>query len=147
MITEDTVEIEAPAPVVWSVYAQVDRWPEWTASVTSVVPKDGADLAIGRRYAIKQPWLPEVVWEVTEFEHGSGWIWRQRSPGAIAYAVHRVEPRGETGTLVRQRIEQRGPLGSLVGLLIRGLTRRYLALEAQGLKAAAEARFRNAASA
>ena len=35
-------------------------------------------------------------------------------------------------TLVRQRIDQRGPVGVVVGVLMRGLTRRYLDLEGAG---------------
>ena len=35
---------------------------------------------------------------------------------------------------------QGGPLGPVVGFLTRGLTKRYLAMEAAGLKARAEAR-------
>lgn len=42
------------------------------------------------------------------------------------------------GTLVRQRIDQNGMLGALVGRLMRSMTRRYLKLEAQGLKARSE---------
>jgi hypothetical protein len=42
------------------------------------------------------------------------------------------------GTLVRQELDQRGILGSLVGVLMRQMTQRYLALEAQGLKARSE---------
>jgi hypothetical protein len=41
-------------------------------------------------------------------------------------------------TLVRQRIDQRGPIGVAVGALMRRLTKRYLHLEAQGLKARSE---------
>jgi hypothetical protein len=48
---------------------------------------------------------------------------------------------------VRQRIEQRGPLGALVGVMLRRLTRRYLELEAQGLKARSEKQRRRGASA
>ena len=47
---------------------------------------------------------------------------------------------GDRSTLVRQRLEQRGPVGALVGRLMRGMTRRYLELEAQGLKKRSEQR-------
>jgi hypothetical protein len=49
-------------------------------------------------------------------------------------------------TLVRQRIEARGPIGVLVGTITRRLTRRYLELEAQGLRAASEERARHDAA-
>ncbi|MDH4364677.1 MAG: SRPBCC family protein [Acidimicrobiia bacterium] len=140
MITESSIEIEASAEVVWRIFSQVERWPKWTASVGRVTPLDGPDLAVGRRYEILQPRFPRLVWTVTELDTGRGWIWRQRSPGSTALAVHEVVPLGGgRRTLVRQRIDQRGPGGLLVGFLSRRLTRRYLAMEAEGLKRASEA--------
>ena len=64
---ERSVEIDAPARVVWDVFTDVERWPEWTASVTRIEALDGGELAVGKRFAIKQPRLPRLVWEVTEF--------------------------------------------------------------------------------
>ncbi len=139
MITESSIEIEASPEVVWRVFADVERWPAWTASVRRVTPLDGADPAVGRRFEIRQPRFPRLVWTVTELDPGRGWTWRQRSPGATTLAVHEVLPLdGGRRTLVRQRIDQRGPAGVLVGLLSRGLTRRYLTMEAEGLKQASE---------
>ncbi len=116
MITECGVEIDAPAVVVWDVFSDVERWPEWTASVTRLVALDGPGLAVRKRFAIKQPRMPKLVWEVTDVTPGVAWTWVQRSP------------------------DQRGPVGALVGLFMRGMTRRYLALEADGLKASSERR-------
>ena len=62
MITERSIEIEAPAAVVWSVFTDAERWPEWTASVDSVVALDGPGIAVGRRFEIKQPRFPRLVW-------------------------------------------------------------------------------------
>jgi uncharacterized membrane protein len=122
---------------VWDVFSDVERWPEWTASVKSLAALDGP-LAVGKRFAIKQPRMSKLVWKVTEIDPGSSWTWEQRAPGAFASARHDVIPQSGGGTLVRQRLEQRGPLGALVGRLMTGMTKRYLQLEAQGLKARSE---------
>ena len=147
MITESSVEIAAPATTVWAVFADVERWPEWTDSVDRLVALDGPDLAVGRRFEITQPRLPKLVWEVTELDQGAGWTWQQRSPGGLTLAVHEVVAQAPDRTLVRQRIDQRGPVGVVVGLLMRGLTRRYLEMEGQGLKERSEQRHRVAPSA
>ena len=140
MITEGRVEVAASAAAVWSVFADVERWPEWTASVDRLVALDGPGLEVGKRFAISQPRFPRLVWEVTEVDPGAAWTWRQRSPGGTTIAVHEVVALGADRTLVRQRIDQRGPVGVLVGLLVRPLTRRYLDMEARGLKARVEGR-------
>jgi uncharacterized membrane protein len=138
MITEDSVEIDAPAQLVWEVFSDVQRWPEWTASVTSLVGKDGANLAVGKRFSIKQPGMSKFVWRVTEIDHGSSWTWVQRSPGVLVTARHWVTTRPGGRTLVRQQLEQRGVLGALVGRMMIKKTKRFLELEAQGLKARSE---------
>jgi len=138
MFTEHSVEIDAPAELAWEVFSDVERWPEWTASVTSLVALDGPRLAAGKRFAIKQPRMSKLVWKVTEVDPGGSWTWEQRSPGAVAYARHNVLPLPGGRTLVRQQIDQRGVLGALVGRLMVTMTRRYLDLEALGLKNRAE---------
>ncbi len=65
MITEDAIEIDAPPTLVWQVFSDVESWPEWTASVTRLSAVDGPGLAVGKRFEIKQPRLPKLVWEVT----------------------------------------------------------------------------------
>ena len=108
--------------------------------MTQIEALDGPGLAVGKRFAIKQPRMPRLVWEISTLEPGASWTWRQGSPGGLTLAVHEVVPLGPERTLVRQRIDQRGPVGTLVGALMRGLTRRHLAMEAAGLKARCEHR-------
>ncbi len=138
MLIEDSVEIDAPAALVWEVFTEVQRWPEWTDSVTSLVGLDGSGLAVGRRFAIKQPGMQKLIWQVTALEPGTSWTWVQRSPGVHVAANHEVVAQPGGRTLVTQQLDQAGVLGSLVGRLMATKTKRFLALEAQGLKARSE---------
>jgi uncharacterized membrane protein len=140
MITDSSIAIDAPPSVVWETFADVERWPAWTASVTSLRALDGADLETGARFEIKQPRFPRLTWTVTEVDPGRSWTWRSKTVGNTTLASHWVEAQADGSTLVRQRIDQRGPGGVLFGVLFRGLTRKYLALEGEGLKAASERR-------
>jgi uncharacterized membrane protein len=138
MIMEDSIEIDAPPQLVWDVFSDVEHWPDWTASVTSLVGRDGPALDVGKRFAIKQPGMSKLVWKVTEIDPGSSWTWVQRSPGVLVSARHDVVAQPGGRTLVRQRLDQRGVLGGLLGRLMVKKTKRFLELEAQGLKARSE---------
>src|SRR5262249_50688801 len=119
---------------VWAVLTDVERWPEWTASMTSVAYVKGSSIAVGSRARIKQPRLPEVLWEVTEVEPGQSFSWQAGSAGITTLATHRLTPEPAGGVSVHLGIRQRGPLAWLVGLLTAGMTRRYVGMEAEGLK-------------
>lgn len=144
MITDCAIEIDASPALVWDVFTDVERWPEWTASVTRLTAVDGPGLAVGKRFEIKQPRLPKLVWEVTDVREGtegperSSWTWEQRSPGGRAIACHEVIAQLGGRTLVRQRLDQQGPIGALIGRVMHATTKRYLDLEAKGLKARSE---------
>ncbi len=138
MITRASVDIAAPAERVWQVFTDVQQWPTWTASVSSLEPLDGPAIAVGHRFRIKQPRMPVLVWEVTGVDPGRSWTWAVHSSGATTSASHEVSPRGASACTVTQVIDQRGVLGAIVAVLMRRLTRRYLALEGSGLKSASE---------
>ena len=138
MITSGTVSIDAPADLVWNVFIDVEHWPEWTASVTRLTGLDGPELAVGRRFEIDQPRLPTLRWEVTEVVPGSSWTWVQRSPGGVTAARHDVVKTTEGTSVVRQELDQRGFVGVTVAVLMRRMTKRYLTMEGQGLKARCE---------
>lgn len=138
MFSEDQITIDAPRQLVWDVFTDVEHWPDWTASVTSLVGLDGPKLGLGKRFAIKQPGMQKLVWQVTEIEPGTSWTWVQRSPGVLVSARHDVTPGPAGRTVVRQQLDQGGFLGALVGRLMANKTKRFLRLEAQGLKARSE---------
>lgn len=147
MITKTEKEIAAPADVVWRVFSDVERWPEWTESVSTLTALDGPELRPGARFQIHQPRFPRLVWKVTAVEPGSSWTWVTRSPGATTTATHNVRAAGPDRTVVGQVLDQRGPLGGLVARLMAGTTRRYLEMEAAGLKARSEEHRRDDAAA
>lgn len=137
MYAEKVVKISAPTARVWDVISDVERWPEWTASVTSVRRLDEGPLRVRSRARIQQPRLPPVTWTVTEVLPGESFTWVASAPGVRTTATHRVRP-DASGSVVTLMLDQAGPVGALFGRLTAGLTRRYLAMEAAGLRARAE---------
>jgi uncharacterized membrane protein len=138
MMTERVIDIDAPADVVWRVFSDVEKWPAMTESVTSLTALDGADLAMGRAYAIKQPKLPKATWRVTALTPAQSWEWTYAAPGNTTIGIHEVTAIGENRTRVRQAIVQKGIVGALIGKAMRSLTERYLDMEGAGLKKLAE---------
>ena len=82
MHAEDSIEINAPAEIVWRVYRDVERWPEWTASMDEITFVRGDALEDGAAVRIKQPRLPRVSSRRAVRGCGSpGRPGRSRSPG------------------------------------------------------------------
>jgi uncharacterized membrane protein len=131
-----SIEIDAPIDVVWSVFTDVERWPTWASSFTSVELIDGP-MRLGAKARIRQPRLPTVVWEVTQWEPGRSWTWTATTPGARTDASHVLTRAGDR-TIAEQTIVPSGVLGRLAAFMWRSLTRRYLAVEAAGLKQRSE---------
>ena len=127
-----TVDIPAPPDRVWAVIADVERWPEWTPTVSRIQRRDPGPLAVGSRALIRQPKLPPAMWRVSELHEGQGFTWATRSPGVCVEAEHRVDPTAN-GSRATLSVRFTGWLGPLVARLTRNLNQRYLALEAQGL--------------
>jgi uncharacterized protein YndB with AHSA1/START domain len=128
-----SIDIDASPDRVWAVLSDVERWPEWTASMTEVKRLDATGFGVGSRVRIKQPKLPATVWRVTSFEPGRSFDWVASGPGARTVARHIIAPQ-DGGSTVTLSIDQSGVLGSLIGLLLTGMTRRFFEMEAQGLK-------------
>jgi uncharacterized membrane protein len=128
------IEIAAPAEKVWAVMTDVERWPEWTPSVTDVERLDAGPFGIGSRARIRQPRLPAAVWTVTDAEMGRHFEWRNATPGLKTVASHRIEPQAANDCRVTLTLGWMGLLAPLVRLALGRLSSRYVEMEAEGLK-------------
>ncbi len=136
---ERVIEIAAPPERVWAAMSDVERWPEWTASVTSVERLDGGPFGVGSRARVRQPRFPAAVWTVTALEPGRSFAWQSPAPGLLSVGVHTVDPVGDSAARVTLSLTWSGPLAPAMRLLVGRLSRRYVAMEAQGLKRRCEA--------
>lgn len=136
---ELSIAIDAPPGHVWTVLTDVERWPEWTASMTSVTYIGGDRLALGSRVRIKQPRMPALEWEVTEFAPQQSFSWLAKSGGITTLGLHHLTPGLASGVTVRFGLRQSGSLAWLIGLLTSSMTCRYVRMEAEGLKRRCEA--------
>jgi uncharacterized membrane protein len=132
------VNIDAPPQRVFAVLHDVERWPEWTSTMTSVRRLDQGPFAIGSSARVRQPKLLPAVWRVTELENERCFTWVTSTPGLRMKAVHRIEPRGN-GSRVELSFELSGLISPIVSRLYGGMIERYIATESQGLKLRSEA--------
>lgn len=131
------VEIHATADRVWGVLSDVERWREWTASISRINLYTGSPIEVGSRAIVKQPRFPAAQWLVTDVEPGRGFVWVSIGPGLTVTARHEIEPIAD-GCRVTLSLEYSGFMARLVLRFTRGITERYVAMEAAGLKTRAE---------
>jgi uncharacterized membrane protein len=134
---EKTIEIDAPQQRVWDVLTDIEAWPQRIETVDEVELLTPAPIAKASKVRLKQPKLPEGTWDVTAWDAPSYFEWTQKSTG-ITSVAGRVEALGERRARLTLTLDMRGFLIP-VAFFYRGLTNRYMNLEAEGMKRAAEA--------
>jgi uncharacterized membrane protein len=135
---ETTVQIDAPAEAAWATLLDVQRWPEWTESMRDVRWLDDDGLRVGARARIKQPGSPALTWTVTELDAGRAFAWEAASVGVRTLGTHVLSPAGADRSTLTLGLRQTGALARLIGALTGARTRRFVQMEADGLKRAAE---------
>jgi hypothetical protein len=150
-----TIEVGVPAPVLWQAVADVEHWPEWTPTMNDITwltgPAAGSPdsagptgstgpLVIGGQARVRQPRLPELVWEVTDVRPGESFTWRTRSTGVTAIATHEITVLTPERCELTLGLAQTGPMAAIAGFLTGRKVRYNLQQEAEGLKRYAEVR-------
>jgi uncharacterized membrane protein len=136
---ETSIDIDAPQQRVWDVVSDIEAWPERIETVDTVELLTPAPLAKGSRVRLRQPKLPEGTWDITAWEAPSFFEWTQKTSGVTSVAGHRVEALGPGRARLTLTLDMSGLMFAIVGRFYKDLTNRYMRLEAEGMKRAAEA--------
>jgi len=133
------VEIKVSPARVWSVLLEVERWPEWTTSVTRVQRMDIGPLTLGSRTRLWQPGLMPAVWQVTSLDEKRRlFVWTTHTFGIKIVARHQLEAVG-AHSRVTLSLNYSGLLGAIMARIYRDVNWDFIAREANGLRARCEA--------
>lgn len=149
---ERSFSVSATPDVVWSVMADVEHWHTWTESIRSIEIVDGTDSAnstdqadsanamgLGSTATVRQPGFPAATWTVTEWVPGCSFTWESPAPGLHSVGVHAVHADTDNTSTVTLAIHQTGVMSGLMGVLFGRRSRRFVDMEADGLRARVEA--------
>ena len=135
---EKTIEIDASQQRVWDVLSDLEAWPRRIETVDVVELLTPAPITKGSQVRLKQPKLPEGTWDITVWDAPSYFERTQKTGGVTSVAGHRVEALSEGLARLALALDMRGSLIPVIALFYKGLTNRYMNLEAEGMKRAAE---------
>jgi uncharacterized membrane protein len=133
-----TTTVGAPPEELWRLFTDLERWPELTRSMREVHRLDSGPLHVGSEADVRQPGLPKSRWRVTDLDPGRSFTWETSAPGVTTSADHIVRADGQ-GSEITIALRQHGPLAALTVALTRRRVRRYVSMEAEGFRRAAEA--------
>jgi ligand-binding SRPBCC domain-containing protein len=130
--------IDAGVDSVWKLVSDLTRWDHMLPTMQQVTRSDAeGPIGVGARFEVRQPGLPKAVYEITEWEPGSGFTWVSSSPGVRTTATHRL--RAEQGrTRLTLGITWAGPLSGIVRVVFGAKTRRMVRQEADTFASLAE---------
>lgn len=137
--------IDATPADAWAVLTDIERWPEWTDTITRMSAEAGAPLGIGARVHVESPDGRKTEWTVTEFDEPRSLTWQMRpAAGVIVSSGHTIVPEGD-GARVTFVVSTRGWVGRILAPLVDRQLRPNLESEVAGFKMRAEDRARSAA--
>jgi uncharacterized membrane protein len=127
---EVTIDVDAPADLVWQTISDVEKWPDWTPTMTGIRRLDDGPLRVGSTALVRQPRQPARTWTVTELTDGRSFTWVSTSRGLRLTAGHVVADGAVTLTFAAA-----GPLAPLAWLIAGRAVRQAVTTEATSLRA------------
>jgi uncharacterized membrane protein len=133
-----TVDIAAPAAVVFGLTTDIESWPRMMPTVTSVERLDGGPLQRGSRARLKQPGQRATIWTVTGVDADRCFVWEGKLMGVRTVATHTVTTTS-TGCTNELGLELLGRGAGVLSALIGRSLRRVLETENSCFRREAEA--------
>lgn len=134
-----TDTIAARPADAWAVLVDVERWPDWTASMREITRLDSGPLRLGSTARVRQPTGRPMIWTVTELDSERSFTWTASTPGIRFTGYHQLTPAG-SGVQAVLTFTLTGPMAWLGRMLAGSRIRRYVDMEADGLKRQSEHR-------
>lgn len=130
-------DIAATPAAVWAVLADMEHWPQWTASMRSVTRLDSGPLGLDSKVRVVQPGLLPAVYTITAWEPARKFDWASSAPGVHIVAGHVIEPEAN-GCRITLSIHFGGLFGGIAGMLFSSRIHRFMTMEGEGLKQRSE---------
>jgi carbon monoxide dehydrogenase subunit G len=130
---EVSTTVDAPADQVWDAVRDVEKWSDWTPTVTEIRVHGGGALKLGTVATVRQPKQPAREWTVTELVDGRSFTWTSKGPGLRFSANHTVTTT-DGKTHVELTFSVAGPLAPLATVLAGKAIRWAVDTEAASLK-------------
>ncbi|MGV7221928.1 MAG: SRPBCC family protein [Nitrospinales bacterium] len=118
MIIENKILIDASQELIWEATIDIESWPTWWPGMEKIVREDNGGFDVGSSALIKQKFMPETRWVVTEMNPGYCFTWITNNIGIEMIATHKINSNAAevSSTL---KVEMNGLLVSLLGFLIK----------------------------
>lgn len=137
VLITDQIFIATTPERLWTITADVERWPATTPTISSVVLQD-SPIELGSRALVTQPRLRPATWTVTVFDAPTDFAWQRRLLGTVMTGSHRILS-VEGGVLNVLSIELEGALGAVLGMLLKRSLLKTIRTENLGFRRFAEA--------
>ncbi|MEQ1519160.1 MAG: SRPBCC family protein [Usitatibacteraceae bacterium] len=130
---ESTVDIDAPLARVWETIIDIERWPEWTTTVSDAKVRGGGKLQADSAVTVHRPKFPTAVWHVTAFEPEKFLELRTGLPGMRIVASRTLVPRG-AGCTLTLTLAFKGMFAGMFKERTRERSNRYLTVVTAAIK-------------
>ena len=124
---------ELSVDALWMRVVDIEKWPQFTSSISSAVIAHGGVLEVAAEVVIKQPGAPESTWTVTELINQKAFTYEMHRAGLVTVAQHAVEASSTGGSVLTLTFSMRGRLAKVWGALMSKKIREFLQLEVEGL--------------